>query len=424
MHGSVMRQTTGISRSLSPLREIVASLADARGGRLPAGNDRRRLVRRVRAAGVAAVPALVRALGAGEGEADWAGYLLRRLGGARVVERISRLLEDPRTDDGARSRALELLADLSGAPTREAVLARSVRRLLDSLEDEADAARAAELVAEQIPADELAAFVAEVGRHGGDRALPLLDALARVLPAARAAAAAIDQCRAELTASRPARPDEDQRRRGLDLLEAGRPAQARRLLERAVAADPADGEALSFLGICCLELDDADAALGYLERAAAVEPEEPLHQWNLAAAAKSADQLCRCYVALMRYLQLPDDLEEARARRREARGFVREYERTITRAHPGVPLGDVVAGEQLFRRAFTAFESGRLDEAIAGFQRVLALVPRHYPSWGNLGAAHFALGRLDEARDCLNRALELNPEYEVARENLQRLSEN
>ncbi len=424
MQRNVMRTASGISRSLGPLRDVVASLDEARRGQPPAGNQRRRLVRRVRAAGVAAVPALVRALGSSEREADWAGYLLRRLGGARVVERVSRLLEDPRTDGDARARALDLLADLSGAPSREAQLQRSVRKLCDSVESEDDAAQAAALIAEQVPADELGAFVAEVARHGGERALPLLDALAAALPPAPDAAGAVEQTRAALIARRSSVRDGDQRRRAFDLLEAGRLRESRRLLERAVAADPDDGEALSFLGVCCLELEDAEAALVHLDRAVTVEPDEALHHWNLAAAAKAADQLCRCYAALARYLELPDALPAARERRREARGFVREYERTIARSHPGVPLADVVTGENLFHRAFAAFEAGRLDEAAAGFEHVLELVPRHYPSWGNLGAAYFALGRPADARRCLRRALELNPDYEVARENLARLTEN
>ena len=60
----------------------------------------------------------------------------------------------------------------------------------------------------------------------------------------------------------------------------------------------------------------------------------------------------------------------------------------------------------------------RYDEATRRFLEVLRLVPRHYPSWGNLGAAYLALDRTDEAVHCLNRALELNPNYPLARENL------
>jgi tetratricopeptide (TPR) repeat protein len=86
-----------------------------------------------------------------------------------------------------------------------------------------------------------------------------------------------------------------------------------------------------------------------------------------------------------------------------------------------VPLRDVLRGEELFARAYAALSEGRHAEAATGFEDVLALVPRHYPSWGNLGAAYLALERVTEARRCLERALELNPEYAIARHNLQLL---
>jgi tetratricopeptide (TPR) repeat protein len=92
-------------------------------------------------------------------------------------------------------------------------------------------------------------------------------------------------------------------------------------------------------------------------------------------------------------------------------------------SHPGVPLSDVLRGEELFALAFAALSEGRHDQAIHGFEQVLALVPRHYPSWGNLGAAYLAMERRDEARRCLQRALELNPEYALARQNLQLLQQ-
>jgi tetratricopeptide (TPR) repeat protein len=125
-----------------------------------------------------------------------------------------------------------------------------------------------------------------------------------------------------------------------------------------------------------------------------------------------------CYLALRDYLQLSDDAEGAGERRAEARSFVRAYERMLRGSHPGVPLRDVLRGEELFARAYAALSEGRHLEAAHGFEQVLALVPRHYPSWGNLGAAYLALERTAEAQRCLERALELNPDYAIARHNL------
>ena len=49
-----------ISRSLAPLRDVVASLVQAAAGELPPKADRKKLIRKLRAAGPSALPALLR----------------------------------------------------------------------------------------------------------------------------------------------------------------------------------------------------------------------------------------------------------------------------------------------------------------------------------------------------------------------------
>ena len=74
--------------------------------------------------------------------------------------------------------------------------------------------------------------------------------------------------------------------------------------------------------------------------------------------------------------------------------------------------------EDGFEVAYRALRDGRPDDAIAGFRAVLARVPRHVPSWGNLGLAYRAAGRRREATRCWRRALKLDPGYALARDHL------
>ncbi|MDO9123711.1 MAG: tetratricopeptide repeat protein [Deltaproteobacteria bacterium] len=48
------------------------------------------------------------------------------------------------------------------------------------------------------------------------------------------------------------------------------------------------------------------------------------------------------------------------------------------------------------------------------FRRVLSTDPKHVQSWGNLGLAYAGIGERDKALECLDKALELDPEYEIA----------
>jgi tetratricopeptide (TPR) repeat protein len=125
-----------------------------------------------------------------------------------------------------------------------------------------------------------------------------------------------------------------------------------------------------------------------------------------------------CYLALREYLKRHDGREDCEARRTEARAFVREYERALLERYPTVELKDVLRGEEIFARAHAALTEGEVKDASSGFEQVIALMPTHYPSWGNLGAAYLAEGRKIEAARCLERALEINPSYDAARQNL------
>ena len=390
--------TIPVSRSLSPLRDVVASLSQAASGDLPTGSARQRLVRRVRAAGLSALPCLVRALCspcAAEGE--WAGYLLTRLAGPRVVERLTRLLEDSRTPADRRPLIARLIADLS-IPARKGL-------------DSGD---------RPIP---LPDFIRSVGRDTDGGTLRRL-----VIGNPSSACDRRTRIRSEAPrrAPRPTQPLSAARRalavrEGLALLKIGEHEGARLLLEFAVAAAPRDPEGLTYLGNCLLHLGEPEAALARFEIAATVEPDEALHQWNVAAAAKAAGRMCRACRALDRYLALTDGADGAGQRRREAKSFVREYRKLFRTLYPGVPMTLLVDGENRFEQACEDLEAHRFDHAAEGFRLVLSLMPEHYPSWGNLGAAELARGNLDEADRCLRRALALKPDYGPAQENLQLL---
>jgi Tfp pilus assembly protein PilF len=61
---------------------------------------------------------------------------------------------------------------------------------------------------------------------------------------------------------------------------------------------------------------------------------------------------------------------------------------------------------------------GRYDEAIEWLERAVLAPrygPRHYPHF-NLGRAYFAKQMLRRARECFQKALDIEPEYDLARQ--------
>ena len=63
----------------------------------------------------------------------------------------------------------------------------------------------------------------------------------------------------------------------------------------------------------------------------------------------------------------------------------------------------------------------RVPEAIAIMENVLKEYPEAYPVWQNLGIAYVLSQDRVNARRCFEKALEINPKYEMARNDLERL---
>jgi Flp pilus assembly protein TadD len=125
--------------------------------------------------------------------------------------------------------------------------------------------------------------------------------------------------------------------RAIDLLAAREPAQARPLLERYVAGSPGDPEGHAQLGLCQLGLGDAAGAMHHLGRAAWLDPDQPIYQWNIAAAAHAAGRRGACYLGLCAYADGGDASPGAGERRAIAARFIGEYERLAGLEHPDTP---------------------------------------------------------------------------------------
>jgi len=359
-----------ISGSLAPLREVVGSLSRAREGFCATGLARQRLLRQARRAGLSALPALLRALGAESShEAAWAHCLLRAIAAPgkrqqlreRVLQRLNQLLKSPRHADSVKARAMALLADL-GAPLGDevvlqdpdALLAGSVRELLSSLDSAADLEQALDLIFSQVPVAELRQFLDEVAHHGGALARPLFSALIADprLPAevARHLMAQYRPTRlppraAPVRRSRPAGERMLTRlARALNLLGEGKLTQARSRLTRLLPEFPDQPAVHSALGLCLLRLGEPHEAMAPLQRALELEPAVAAHAWNLAAAAQAAQRLGTCYRSLRRYLEQPDDSEGAASRRRTAELFCRSYSPRAPKTDEAPQAGTAQAG--------------------------------------------------------------------------------
>ena len=66
-------------------------------------------------------------------------------------------------------------------------------------------------------------------------------------------------------------------------------------------------------------------------------------------------------------------------------------------------------------------EKRKPEEALPILEEVLKISPKFYPAWQNMGLAYVLMKDRQNARRCLMEALKINPEYELARKDLERL---
>ena len=65
--------------------------------------------------------------------------------------------------------------------------------------------------------------------------------------------------------------------------------------------------------------------------------------------------------------------------------------------------------ESLIQKGITNLNDGNFEDALSYFEQALLLKPDDPDLWNQKGVALRSLGRYDEASDCYNKSLQLDP---------------
>ena len=99
--------------------------------------------------------------------------------------------------------------------------------------------------------------------------------------------------------------------------------------------------------------------------------------------------------------------------------FARELaEKTLKLRGPDFTLDQLIEQEDLFQNGLQLTEAGEWEEAEQAFQAAIAMGDCLPQPWGNLGISLMMQERYDEAEAALKRALVMDPQYTLAKENL------
>lgn len=164
---------------------------------------------------------------------------------------------------------------------------------------------------------------------------------------------------------------------------AGRLAEAERIYQEILRADPNEPRALQLLGAIAHQMGKNDIAVDLFTKALAIKPDYVDACYNLGIALRELGELDKAADSYRKALSIKPDLAEAHS-------------------SLGVTLQDL----------------GQMDEAVASFRKAVAIKPDFAEAHSNLGIALQKLWKLDEAVACFHQSLKIKPDYAEAHNNL------
>ena len=163
------------------------------------------------------------------------------------------------------------------------------------------------------------------------------------------------------------------------------------------------------MGVCYVLQDKFEEGIEFFKRAVHIFPYLTEAHFNMAMAYIKLGDIGGVVRAFREVIRVGEDEELVSMARRRLADLERE-----TVQLTGLSLETFLNNSEIYRKACSALENREFNSAISLFRRVLATDPKHVQSWGNLGLAYAGTGERGNALECLDKALGLDPEYEVA----------
>jgi tetratricopeptide (TPR) repeat protein len=199
------------------------------------------------------------------------------------------------------------------------------------------------------------------------------------------------------------------------LADKGKPGEALEHFERGLQLGPY-ARTYGYMGRVLLELDNLEEAAKNLQRAVSLEPDwASAHLW-LARTRKRQGRPQDAVPEFNAALALNEHLNEARLELVDALAELGDFDKSreqleiLMRADPQSASLHQELG-RLYKR------QGKLAEAVACYDRALALEPGFHEAWNNKGVALEGLDQFAAAAEAYRHAVDLQPEQVVYRLN-------
>lgn len=177
-------------------------------------------------------------------------------------------------------------------------------------------------------------------------------------------------------------------------------------------------DALGYLGLAQAMLDEYEASYQTLSEALALQPERADLWYNRSLSACFTVRTGQSLRDLEKAVALEQDqslLATYKDRLDFMRGIVAEE---LVLRGPDFTLERLIEQQHLFNHALALFQAKRYREAELTFKQVIAIADVLPQPWANLAGCYMWQERYDEAEAALKRAIEIDPDYQLAQQNL------
>lgn len=192
-------------------------------------------------------------------------------------------------------------------------------------------------------------------------------------------------------------------------LAANRTEHAWELCCSLLACEPESVELLLLAGSLAFLRGGAAQAVGFLGRAAALNPGLPETHNNLGVALQELGRYPEAAACYREALRLRPVYREASCNLANTLRSLGEDDQALE-CYRAAIAADPDHPDAHYNLANALRAADRLPEAVECYRRLLAAAPRHLPGWLNLAGSLLALNRYQEALEAGRRALELDPQ--------------
>jgi len=153
-----------------------------------------------------------------------------------------------------------------------------------------------------------------------------------------------------------------------------------------------------------------DEAIEYFDRAIIIFPYFMEAYFNKAVTYQKKLDVGNMIKAYQKVIEIGDPKD---AQVKQAKGFLFDLEKQ-TLKNEGINLETYLKCMAKFEKAFSYLNKQNPEKAIFYFKECIAINKKHPQSYGNMGICYAKLGQKEQALWAFDKALEIDPNYELA----------